>query len=267
MANFEFCDKHNMVAYLKKPSGSEGFQEIVDFLNGSYIRYALTKNPTIYVSLIEKFWQTATYLSNFKQKGEGSEHHSEPQPPPCTAQPTNEEPIPNVVSSSHQKTQTPRKALNKVIELHKTSEPIPNARDEAVYEEWDDRVERATTTAASLDAEQASGNINRTQSTAIPNVPLHQGIGAGGSPRVHTLGSGESSMTLQELMVLCTTLSKKVESLEADLKQTKQVYGAAYTKLIIKVKKLEKTIKTSHSRRRAKIVVSDDEEDSEDSSK
>ncbi|GJW66573.1 zinc finger BED domain-containing protein RICESLEEPER 2-like protein [Tanacetum coccineum] len=37
MANLEFCDKHNMVAYLKKPSGSEGFQEIVYFLNGSHI--------------------------------------------------------------------------------------------------------------------------------------------------------------------------------------------------------------------------------------
>ncbi|GJT46672.1 hypothetical protein Tco_0955387 [Tanacetum coccineum] len=60
MANLEFCDKHNMVAYLKKPTGSEGFQEIVYFLNGCHIRYALTKNPTIYVSLIEKFWQTAT---------------------------------------------------------------------------------------------------------------------------------------------------------------------------------------------------------------
>nr|GEU33142.1 hypothetical protein [Tanacetum cinerariifolium] len=49
-----------MVAYLKKPTGSEGLQEIVDSLNGSHIRYALTKNLTIYVSLIEKFWQTAT---------------------------------------------------------------------------------------------------------------------------------------------------------------------------------------------------------------
>ncbi|GKA55550.1 hypothetical protein Tco_0754622 [Tanacetum coccineum] len=49
-----------MVAYLKKPTRSEGFQEIVYFLNGSHIRYALTKNPTIYVSLIKKFWQTAT---------------------------------------------------------------------------------------------------------------------------------------------------------------------------------------------------------------
>ncbi|GJZ79006.1 hypothetical protein Tco_0643843 [Tanacetum coccineum] len=204
-------------------------------------------------------------------------------------------PILNVVSSSHQKTQTPRQALNQVTKLPQTSEPIPNVPDEAAYEEWDDRVERATTTAASLDVEQASGNINRTQSTTIHNVPLPQGIGAGGSPRcqeaiggsiaqtrservptppcdspltrVHTLGSDEGSMTLQELTVLCTTLSKKVESLEADLKQTKQVYGAAYTKLIMKVKKLEKIIKTSHSRRRSKIVVSDDEEDSEDSSK
>nr|GEW10917.1 hypothetical protein [Tanacetum cinerariifolium] len=83
-----------------------------------------------------------------------------------------DEPIPNIVSSSHQKTQTPRKALNKVTELPQTSEPIPNVADEAIYEEWDDRVERAVTTTASLDAEQASGNINRTQSTAMPNVPL-----------------------------------------------------------------------------------------------
>ncbi|GJW60330.1 hypothetical protein Tco_0109665 [Tanacetum coccineum] len=255
MANLEFCDKHNMVAYLKKPTGSEGFQEIVDFLNGSHIRYALTKNPTIYVSLIKKFWQTATVrtVDNGEQEitatvdgkeftiteasvrrhlqladvdaeeGEGSGHPSTPQPPPFTAQPT------------------------------------------------------------------------LTQSTTIRNVPLPQGIGAGGSPRcqeamggsiaqtrservpkppcdsplsrAHTLGSDEGSMTLQELTVLCTTLSKKVESLEADLKQKKKVYGAAYTKLIKNVKKLEKTVKSNQARRRAKIVVSDDEEDLEDSSK
>ncbi|GJR67887.1 putative ribonuclease H-like domain-containing protein, partial [Tanacetum coccineum] len=57
--------------------------------------------------------------------------------------------------------------------------------------------------------------------------------------RVYSLGSDEGSMTLNELIVLCTTLSKKVETLESDLKQTKLTYGAAYTKLIMKVKKLE----------------------------
>ncbi|GJR75049.1 hypothetical protein Tco_0087414 [Tanacetum coccineum] len=40
-------------------------------------------------------------------------------------------------------------------------------------------------------------------------------------PRVHLLRSDEGSMTLHELIVLCTILSNKVESLESDLKQTK----------------------------------------------
>ncbi|GJZ13324.1 putative ribonuclease H-like domain-containing protein [Tanacetum coccineum] len=39
---------------------SEGFHQIVDFLNASHIRYALTENHTIYVSLINQFWKTAT---------------------------------------------------------------------------------------------------------------------------------------------------------------------------------------------------------------
>ncbi|GJU67825.1 hypothetical protein Tco_1254084 [Tanacetum coccineum] len=59
MAHMEFYDKHNMVAFLQKPTGSEQFHQIVDFLADSHIRYALTATPTIYVSLIEQFWQTA----------------------------------------------------------------------------------------------------------------------------------------------------------------------------------------------------------------
>ncbi|GJV67480.1 hypothetical protein Tco_1482989 [Tanacetum coccineum] len=60
MANLDLCDKHNMVSFLKKLEGSEGFHQIVDFLNSTHIKYALTKNPTIYVSLIYQFWQTAS---------------------------------------------------------------------------------------------------------------------------------------------------------------------------------------------------------------
>ncbi|GKC70217.1 hypothetical protein Tco_1116100 [Tanacetum coccineum] len=60
MANLEFYDTHNMVAYLLKPKGSEDFQQIVDFLNTSRIKFALTENPTIYTSLIQQFWQTAS---------------------------------------------------------------------------------------------------------------------------------------------------------------------------------------------------------------
>ncbi|GJY43971.1 zinc finger, CCHC-type containing protein [Tanacetum coccineum] len=38
MANMDLCDKHNMVAFLQKPTGSEEFYQIVDFLAGSHIR-------------------------------------------------------------------------------------------------------------------------------------------------------------------------------------------------------------------------------------
>nr|GEV31042.1 xylulose kinase-1 [Tanacetum cinerariifolium]GEV31128.1 xylulose kinase-1 [Tanacetum cinerariifolium]GEV47903.1 xylulose kinase-1 [Tanacetum cinerariifolium] len=45
-----------MVAYLSKSNASEGFNQIIDFLNGSSIKYALTVNPNIYVSCIMQFW-------------------------------------------------------------------------------------------------------------------------------------------------------------------------------------------------------------------
>ncbi|GKB85505.1 hypothetical protein Tco_0957777 [Tanacetum coccineum] len=49
-----------MVAYLQKSEGSEGFHQIIDFLNASHIQYAITKNPIIYVSFIKQFWSTTT---------------------------------------------------------------------------------------------------------------------------------------------------------------------------------------------------------------
>ncbi|GJX53702.1 uncharacterized mitochondrial protein-like protein [Tanacetum coccineum] len=43
-----------------KPNESVGFTEVVDFLKGTSLRYALTHNPTIYDSLVKQFWQTIT---------------------------------------------------------------------------------------------------------------------------------------------------------------------------------------------------------------
>nr|GEW44779.1 Asp_protease_2 domain-containing protein [Tanacetum cinerariifolium] len=53
-------------------------------------------------------------------------------------------------------------------------------------------------------------------------------------PSVHTHGSDEGRMKHNELMDLVTKLSDRVVALETDLKQNKKVYGAAYTKLIMK---------------------------------
>ncbi|GJU10923.1 putative ribonuclease H-like domain-containing protein [Tanacetum coccineum] len=109
--------------------------------------------------------------------------------------------------------------------------------DETVIKEWEDRMERAATTASSLEAEQDNGNINRTQSMATLNESLSQETDSGGGPRcqdtilggteaqirfktaskqsnkrplsrVNTLGSGEDIMKLKELMELCTKLSE-----------------------------------------------------------
>nr|GFA32428.1 hypothetical protein [Tanacetum cinerariifolium] len=54
-------DDHNKVAYLEKGKGWEAYEQILDFLNRSHIRYALTHRPTIvFDSLVKQFWATAT---------------------------------------------------------------------------------------------------------------------------------------------------------------------------------------------------------------
>ncbi|GKA42460.1 hypothetical protein Tco_0735120 [Tanacetum coccineum] len=58
MTTLQFADTHNLVAFLTKSAESERFEQIVDFLNASSIKYALTVNPTIYTSCIEQFWST-----------------------------------------------------------------------------------------------------------------------------------------------------------------------------------------------------------------
>ncbi|GJV24426.1 putative reverse transcriptase domain-containing protein [Tanacetum coccineum] len=82
---------------------------------------------------------------------------------------------------------------------------------------------------------------------------------------VHSHGSDEGSLKLNELTNLVTKLSERIRVLEDDLKKTKQTYSAAFTKLILRIKKLETTVKTGKARKRARVVLSEDEED--DSSK
>ncbi|GKE10749.1 hypothetical protein Tco_1414300 [Tanacetum coccineum] len=59
MSTPKFTETHNLVAFLEKPEESNWFEEIIDFLNASYVHYALTVNPTIYITCIEQFWASA----------------------------------------------------------------------------------------------------------------------------------------------------------------------------------------------------------------
>ncbi|GJZ51073.1 hypothetical protein Tco_0605588 [Tanacetum coccineum] len=58
MTTLKFANTHSMVTFLSKPTESDGYEQIVDFLNAHSIRHALTINPTIYISCIEQFWST-----------------------------------------------------------------------------------------------------------------------------------------------------------------------------------------------------------------
>ncbi|GKA15725.1 hypothetical protein Tco_0695472 [Tanacetum coccineum] len=58
MAALKFASSHNMVAFLDKPTESDGFKQIVDCLNIHPIKHALMVNPTIYTACIEQFWAT-----------------------------------------------------------------------------------------------------------------------------------------------------------------------------------------------------------------
>ncbi|GJR42870.1 putative ribonuclease H-like domain-containing protein [Tanacetum coccineum] len=131
--------------------------------------------------------------------------------------------------------------------------------DEAVHKELDDRIERAATTASSLEAEQDSENEEMEITTTIdgrvktitkasirrhlklkdsdgiptlPNAKFFEQLALMrtfnfskmifeeepatlphdlSQPRVQSLGSDGGSLTLNELTVLCTTLSKKTQ--------------------------------------------------------
>lgn len=106
----------------------------------------------------------------------------------------------------------------KGIELPQASVTI--VADEAIIEVDDDRLEKAATTATTLEAEQDSGNNNKTQSNATSNGSSSYGTDSGDGihRRQETNGSSDADTmkVMQELMDKCTKFSKEV----FDLKKT-----------------------------------------------
>nr|GEZ61230.1 hypothetical protein [Tanacetum cinerariifolium] len=125
-----------------------------------------------------------------KEMGEGLANPTDPHHTPIIIQPS---------TSQHLNTELPR-----------TSGPTTNITDKAVNEEKDDSLVRAATTASSLEGEQDSGNINKTQSKATPNKSSSKGTDLG----VNTPQSDKNSLKLKELMELCTNLQNRVLDLE-----------------------------------------------------
>ncbi|GKD11832.1 hypothetical protein Tco_1196239 [Tanacetum coccineum] len=275
MASLKYCDKHNQVGFLKKPKESAGFAEIVDFLKGSHIRYALTHNPTVHNSLVKQFCQTATastladgtlelsatidtleytvtevsvrsklqlanasgisMLPNTKifegignmgyptdgqadQAGTQFQPSSSTVPPPPTSQPapTESTTIPPTPTEPTSVPSSPSTAPEHEPMEHPFEQPSPEHQPSFPRQESD---------------------IPQTQ------APTH----------THEAETGH--MSVDDLFQLVPQLMTRIDSLEKDLKQTKQTMGNAIVKLVKKVKKMEKVVKS----RRVVLTDSEDE--------
>ncbi|GJX33155.1 hypothetical protein Tco_0243010 [Tanacetum coccineum] len=254
MAQLEFCDKHNLVAYLVKSESSKGFDEIIDFLTSSHIYYALTENPIIFVSLIKICWETAI-LS------------------------TTEEGLQAISTTidGREKLIT-EDSLRRYLKLD-DAEGISSLSNEEIFEhlahigyvtnsesltffkghfspQWKFFIHTILHCLSSKKTawDQFSSNIataliclatsrrfiqlllNKQQRLLLP----------------HTRTYSTPTLT-SKLFSNMRRASKGIDGLERDLQQTKKTYSTALTKLVLRVKKLEYKLKSGKARRKAKI--------------
>ncbi|GKB30384.1 hypothetical protein Tco_0869785 [Tanacetum coccineum] len=282
MANLEFCDKHNMVAYLEKLEGSEGFHEIIDFLSASHIHYALTASLTIYTSLIEQFWQTATLCTiddgvlgitatiDRKAKitvseGSNRRHLKLEDFEGIPSLPTPE--IFKQLALMGNMKRVSKGYSGVITPLFDTMLVQPQGEEPSIQTTPETSPSKITSS-PSLSSHHTS--ISAPSTSQPPITPTKE---AAPMPHesplysVHSLGRDEGSMQQHELMDLVTKLIDRIKVLEKDLQQTKKTYSTTLIRLILRLKKLEKNVKTGKARRRARIVISEDEDSTENSSK
>nr|GFA17357.1 hypothetical protein [Tanacetum cinerariifolium] len=219
-----------MVANLEKSDNNTEFHQIVDFLSLCSITYALTVSPTICAFYIEQFWntvsfKTANYVKQIHVVVDGkvvviSESlvrgdllfddedgitcltndeifkdlalmGYEPLSTELTFQKGNVTPLFDTMLVQHQAPEGEGSAITPEHQQSLSTLQQPTS-------EKGDRVERAITTDASLEAAQDSGNITKTQTIAMPNVDIPQGIDTSGRPRRQETMGGTSTQTRSE---------------------------------------------------------------------
>ncbi|GJW22189.1 hypothetical protein Tco_0032811 [Tanacetum coccineum] len=325
MAQLEFCDKLNMVAYLVKSESSEGFDEIIDFLTSSDIYYALTKNPIIFLITEDSLRrhlklddakgisslsneEIFEHLAHMGSKKTAWDQFSSNIATTLICLATSRrfnfskfifEAMVKNFDSPHKFLLYPtfiQLLLNKQQRLllpHTRTYPTPtltsklfsnmrraskgysgvvtplfeNMLLQAHNEEQQQSPSRITSSPS------LSPQPTQPSPSPEPLQPTHKAEETASMPHdspfhdVHSHGSAEGSVQQHYLTVLVTELNDQIDGLEKDLQQTKKTYSTALTKLVLRVKKLEYKLKSGKARRKAKIVISDDEEIAEVSSK
>nr|GEY71411.1 xylulose kinase-1 [Tanacetum cinerariifolium]GEY75457.1 xylulose kinase-1 [Tanacetum cinerariifolium] len=239
MTRLAFCDYHNMIAILEKYELNQDFYQIVDFVEASHIRYALTFNPTVYVSHIRQFWSTSrietteegtkilaivddklrtisesSIRRNLKlndeagiSEGSGTptELHHTPSPEAQQTLPTTHSSLslPSVTTEPLPTVtpfDTPQlRQYTKRARIAQSS-ALPTAVNKPAFPLGDGNQGEACPTITSLVVGQDMANIIKT--FTLPSDS---------TPRVTSLAADEGSMQhqIQELTALCTSLQRK----------------------------------------------------------
>ncbi|GJT29980.1 hypothetical protein Tco_0910255 [Tanacetum coccineum] len=237
MSTLTFADTHNMVAFLEKPAESDGFHEIIDFLNANQIRYALTVNPIIYTSCIQQFWATAkantvngerqlqALIDKKKviitESSIRSDLHLEDAGVFINQQLGDMSHHKKIyVNPSHTKKifanmrREGKDFSRRVTPLFETMMVQPN-QDEGVDSgiPTDSNQTPITTQPSSSRSQKKQSRRKQRKDTAVTQEETQQ-VDSVPTPSNDPPLSGEDSMQLSELMILCTNLQKQVLDLE-----------------------------------------------------
>ncbi|GJU78603.1 hypothetical protein Tco_1275673 [Tanacetum coccineum] len=204
MSALKFADSYNMVAFLAKPTKSERFEQILDFLNANPIKYALTVNPTIYTSLDRKkviIIETSVRIDLQLEDAEGIE---------C---------LPNA----------------------SIFEQLALMGYLAIWKRVGKGFSGAVTPLFPTMMVQAQKEIVRPRSSIMMRLAMRKILvptkyNDPPLSRVNTLRSGEDKLKLKEFMDLCTKLSNRV----LDLETTKTAQAKEIASLKKRVKKAGK---------------------------
>nr|GEW25877.1 hypothetical protein [Tanacetum cinerariifolium] len=223
-----FVDTHNVVAILKKSDAAEGFEQIIDFLSGRYIHYALTGSPHIYISCIKQFWNTASV-----KRSDDAERVV------CLP---NEEIFAGLAQMGYEKPSTK-------LTFYKAF----------FSSQWKFLIHIIL---QSLSAKRTSWNeFSTSMASAVICLSKSQRFNFLNTPQAPPQGA-ELPPQLQQVLNVCSALTKRVENLENDNAAQKLVI----IKLKARVKRLEKANmdKSSKLRRLRKVGASRRVESSDD---
>nr|GEW86105.1 uncharacterized mitochondrial protein AtMg00810-like [Tanacetum cinerariifolium] len=275
-------DNHNKVAYLEKGKGWEAYEQILDFLNRSHIRYALTHHPSVvFDSLVKQFWATTTVRTL----------EAGPSDIIATIDGTKV-----VVSESLIRTQLQLNDVNGLYEftLHDVLDgmreigPSTAAQETSVREPTPMREPTSSPMREPTPFHEPtpdspippspppysrSKEVGPTTSTRPPSLTrqtsFQADVSEGGgdfvsspksneasqTPAVIAAGSTEDSAALTALSLKLDRCIDMVTSLENELDVTKKVLGGAVLKLVTRLKWLEGLLQ----QRKRRLVLSDSE--------